>query len=219
MQMHGQTRPKFSWRPVVSSPSKLLFLPGASGIAAFWEPLGTRLLHPASREFVGYPGFGAIPADPDIKGLDDLATRVVQRIDQPTALIAQSMGGVIAILAALKRPQLVTHLVLTVTSGGLDTRRLGAVDWREDFIKANPHRPNWFVASRHDLTARLRHISAPVLLLWGDADPISPVAVGQKLEQLLPNAQLHVVAGGMHDLAQVHAQELAPLVDAHFARA
>jgi pimeloyl-ACP methyl ester carboxylesterase len=45
---------------------------------------------------------------------------VVQYIDEPTALIAQSMGGVIAARAALERPDMVTRLVLSVTSGGID---------------------------------------------------------------------------------------------------
>lgn len=56
-------------------------------------------------------------------------------------------------------------------------------------------------------------------LLWGDADPISPVAVGQRLAALLPQAQLHVFAGGDHDLGHALAHEVAPLIDAHLASA
>jgi pimeloyl-ACP methyl ester carboxylesterase len=54
-----------------------------------------------------------------------------------------------------------------------------------------------------------------MLLLWGDRDPISPLAVGERLRVLAPDARLHVVAGGEHDLAVTHAGELAPLVAAH----
>ena len=100
-------------------PAKLLFLPGASGNTQFWLPVAQRLAHPAENVHIGWPGFGSTPTDPSIQGLDDLAARVVADIQAPTALIAQSMGGVIAVLAALKKPQLVTHLVLTVTSGGI----------------------------------------------------------------------------------------------------
>ncbi|MDR3101590.1 MAG: alpha/beta hydrolase, partial [Paraburkholderia sp.] len=49
--------------------------------------------------------------------------------------------------------------------------------------------------------------------LWGDADPISPLTVGEKLLELLPNSELDVVSDGGHDLACVHARVLAPLVD------
>lgn len=198
-------------------PSKLLFLPGASGNTAFWQPLANELTTDVQKMILGYPGFGQEPAAPDVNDFDDLVRMVVSHIDQPTALIAQSMGGVIAIRAALEKPELVTHLVLTVTSGGLDTRELGAQDWQEAFVDANPTFPKWFVSFSADLTTEIRRISQPTLLLWGDADPISPVAVGQRLLELLPQARLHVVSGGNHDLARDHALALAPLVDSHLS--
>ena len=111
-------------------PSKLLFLPGASGNTDFWKPVSERIDHPEARVFCGWPGFGATPEDADVRGIDDLVARVVAHIDRPTAIAAQSMGGVIAIRAALQCPQLVTHLVLAVTSGGIDISDLGAEDWR-----------------------------------------------------------------------------------------
>ncbi|ASL42626.1 Non-heme chloroperoxidase [Burkholderia sp. AD24] len=118
------------------------------------------------------------------------------------------MGGVIAVLAALEKPERMTHLVLTVTSGGIDMRGSGAQDWRRGFLEANSSLPDWFVSFESDLTPALERVSQPVLLLWGDADPYSPVA----------DARLHVVSGGNHDLANVHAEQLAPIVDAHLLR-
>jgi poly(3-hydroxyoctanoate) depolymerase len=200
------------------APSKHLFLPGASGSTAFWQPLADRLTHRAEQHIVAYPGFGGTPAVPGIEGFNDLVRMVVSHIDRPTALIAQSMGGVVAIRAALERPALVTHLVLSVTSGGIDTRALGAADWRQGFIDANPTFPDWLTSFETDLTPELCRITQPVLLLWGDADPFSPPAVGRRLLELLPDAQLHIVPGGTHDLARDHAPELAPVVDAHLRR-
>jgi pimeloyl-ACP methyl ester carboxylesterase len=164
---------------------------------------------------VGWPGFGPTPAHPAFQSFDDLVADVVRRIDRPTALIAQSMGGAVALRAALARPDLVTHLVLAATSGGLDVGSLGAVDWRAGFLVANPTLPTWFTTHREDLSAQVPSITAPALLLWGDTDPISPVAVGQRLVSLLPRAQLQVVAGGGHDLARVFAGQVAPWIDAH----
>ncbi|NIE64751.1 alpha/beta hydrolase [Burkholderia sp. Ax-1719] len=195
------------------APTQLLFLPGASGDPAFWQPLADQLTHPATRRFAAYPGFGDVPADPDVEHFEDLVRKIVQQIDQPTALIAQSMGGVIALRAALAKTALVTHIVLAVTSGGLDTEALGAQDWRADFAAKNPHLPDWFLTLREDLTGELAYIQQPVMLLWGDEDPISPLAVGERLLELLPNSELDVVNGGGHDLANVHARVLAPLVD------
>ena len=194
-------------------PSKLIFLPGVSGNPAFWKPAAQRLVCPAQQVFFGWPGFGPTPSDPAINGIDDLVAMTVTEIDQPTALIAQSMGGVIAIRAALEKPELVTHLILSATSGGIDIASFGGEDWRPEFERENPALPPWFSSYREDLSGRLAGIKIPALLLWGDADPISPVAVGEALAALLPRASLHIVRGGKHDLAAVHAAKVAPLID------
>lgn len=199
----------------MSAPAKILFLPGASGHTGLWQPVSGLLTHPADKIFISWPGFGPTPPDPSVNGIDDLVARVVSEIDQPTALVAQSMGGIVAILAALECPALITHLVLCVTSGGIDTAALGAQDWRPDMLRDNPSFPRWFVGYKSDLSPRLAHISAPALLLWGDADPISPIAVGRRLSELLPKAHLHVIAGGHHDLAYTHATIVASLIDKH----
>lgn len=68
---------------------------------------------------------------------------------------------------------------------------LGAQDWRPDCAAANPNLPRWFLDDRTDLSARLAGLYMLVLLLWGDADPISPVRVGQRLAELLLRAELH----------------------------
>jgi len=203
---------------VMQRPTKLLFLPGASGSTAFWQPLANLLEYPGEKQIVGYPGFGSTPADPSVGSIDDLVQRIVKDIDQPTALIAQSMGGILAVRLALERPNLVTHLVLSVTSGGLDTRALGSTDWRPEFVKANPSLPQWFLSFESDLSSEFSRISQPVLLLWGDADPMSPVAVGAKLLELLPNADLRIIKGGHHDLAHEYAGELAPIVREYLLR-
>jgi len=57
----------------------------------------------------------------------------------------------------------------------------------------------------------------PVLLLWGEADPISPVAVGERLAALLPQGRLEVIPGADHDLGMLHADRVAPLIDAHLS--
>jgi pimeloyl-ACP methyl ester carboxylesterase len=196
-------------------PTKLIFLPGAGGSPHFWQPVANLLVHPARRVLLGWPGFGAVPINPKVQSIQDLVALVVDEIDQPSALIAQSMGGVIAIQAALKRPDLVTHLVLTVTSGGVNMSDLHAEDWRPAFIEANPTIPRWFAEYKDDISCAVGSVLAPALLLWGDADPISPVVVGLRLKELLPASNLHVFPGGKHDLANKLALSVAPLIDEH----
>lgn len=204
-----------AWRQRQGRPERLLFLPGAAGRTDFWQPLVARLRHPAEKIVLGWPGFGPTPPDPRVASLADLVDLVLSRIERPTALIAQSMGGVVALRAALARPELITHLVLCVTSGGLDTAALGAADWRPVLRAAQPQLPDWFADDRSDLSAALAALRIPTLLLFGDADPLSPVAIGERLAALLPDATLHVLTGGDHDLACTLAAAVAPLIDAH----
>src|SRR5207253_1145463 len=75
----------------------LMFLPGASGNLQFWRPVSAKLRHPGARHFMAWPGFGGAPHEPGVRGVDDLVARVVREITGPVALLAQSMGGVIAV--------------------------------------------------------------------------------------------------------------------------
>ena len=179
------------------------------------QPVGTLLPSDWSKEYFGWPGLGDQPHDPAIRGMDDLVRIVASRIDGPVDLVAQSMGGVIAAHVALAHPTLVRRLVLCVTSGGVDMTSLGAGDWRPDYRKSFPNAATWITAGKASPPLPVENIKAPTLLIWGDVDPISPVAVGRHLEARLPNAQLHVVPGGDHDLAQTHAGAVAALIEAH----
>ena len=199
----------------------LLFLPGASGNTHFWQQVYVHLQHAGEPIFFGWPGFGGVPHDPGVRGFNDLVGRVVSVLDQnaerPVAVLAQSMGGAIALHAALARPARVRHLVLSATSGGVDVSRLGGSDWRPSFARQFPDAPRWFAEHRSDLSEPLKTLDIPTLLLWGDADPISPVAVGEHLQQLLPRASLRVITGGDHDLVDTHADEVAPYIAAHLS--
>ena len=196
---------------------KILFLPGSGASPDFWKPVGALLPADWSMHYFGWPGLGDQPHDPAIEGMDDLVRMVAARMDDPVDLVAQSMGGVIAARLAIEQPRKVRRLVLTVTSGGVDMTGLGASDWRAGYRKSFPRAVAWITEPRAAGPLPVEKIAAPTLLLWGDADPISPVAVGKHLEARIPDARLHVVAGGDHDIAQTHAVELAPLIERHLA--
>jgi pimeloyl-ACP methyl ester carboxylesterase len=197
--------------------TKTLFLPGASASAAFWRPAAA--LMGLDGIFLAWPGLGNEPPDPGVNGIDDLVAPVCARMDTPVNVVAQSMGGLIAIKAALAAPQLVRRLVLVATSGGVPVADLGGADWRAAYYAAFPHAAAWIGEARTDLSAEITTIRAPILLLWGDSDPISPVAVGERLKSLLPDARLHVVTGGDHDLAVTHAPDVAALIERHLTAA
>ncbi len=195
-----------------SQTERLLFLPGAGGNVGLWEPVARGLSHAGTREFLTWPGFGGTLPDPAVTGLDDLVERVLAKLTDSVVLFAQSMGGLIALRVALSAPA-VRALVLSVTSGGIDFAGLGAVDWRPELERANPDLPRWFLDARDDLTKELPRVEVPTLLLWGDADPLSPVSVGRRLATLLPNADLVVVSGGAHDLVSECANDVLPHIE------
>ncbi len=204
----------------MTSPARpsLVFLPGAAGRAAFWRPVADRLAGLGPVRLVGYPGFDGAPADPGVRSLDDLSRWLVEQLPPGRChLIAQSMGGVLATRLALDLPGRVSRLVLVATSGGVDVRRLGAAEWREAYRASRPEVPGWFVADRTDLTDRLHEIRAPTLLLWSDADPVSPPAVGHFLVERIPGARLAFVTGGSHSFASERPDEVAAILRPHLA--
>lgn len=188
----------------------LIFLPGASGNTAFWQPV-IQLLQDDSTTVVAYPSFGGYADDVDVQSFESLQAYVLNQIQQPSVVVAQSMGGIFAVQAALQKPDQVQALVLVATSGGIDLSPFQVADWREDYQQSFTV-PDWFVQHQSDLTGSLERIQCPVLLIWGDADPISPVAVGQALHRQIPHAKLHIVSQGQHDLAYVHAEHVAQLI-------
>ncbi len=193
----------------------ILFLPGAGGSAEFWSPVVDLLPnHWASRR-LSWPGLGDEPHRSDVRALDDLVRLVVDQVEYQADIVAQSMGGVVAIRAALAAKGRVRRLVLTATSGGLDVGALGGIDWRDAYRRDYPQAANWITTAGQDLTPEFVQITAPTLLIWGDADPISPLAVGQRLQTLLPAATLRVIPGGDHDFAQTHAAQTARWIEEH----
>lgn len=188
---------------------RLFFLPGVGGSAAFWRPLGDQLPADWDKVYFGWPGLGENPADPKVNSYHDLVALVEAQLgDEPVDLLAQSMGGAIALTVALRNPGQVGRIVLAVTAGGMDVSELGAVDWRINYREEFAHVADWVMSERPDVSARLAEIHHPCLLIWGDNDPISPLAVGQHFEAHLPDASLMVVPGGQHDLIHARADEI-----------
>jgi pimeloyl-ACP methyl ester carboxylesterase len=190
----------------------LIFLPGASGSTTFWHPLINKLSHTESKQVIAYPSFGDEPSHQSVYDFASLSNYVLQQIQSESIVIAQSMGGIFAVQAAIARPDLVKGLVLLATSGGIDLTPFQVQDWRTAYQQQYLHYPDWFVSTHIDLSPQLETISVPVLLLWGDQDPISPVAVGQALQQKLQQAKLHMIQGGDHAFAEHYAEEVAAYI-------
>ena len=148
--------------------------------------------------------------------LDDLVDLVLAAMDEPVDIIAQSMGGVVAIRTALARPDAVRSLVLVATSGGIDLSRFDVEDWRPAYSAEFPHaQPFATDPQQVDLSDQLATIQARTLLVWSRGDTISPPEVGQYLASKLQRARLVILNHANHTFARDHADEVAPLILNH----
>jgi pimeloyl-ACP methyl ester carboxylesterase len=198
--------------------TKVFFLPGTGASPDFWKPVGSRLPSEWTKLYFGWPGLSDQPPDPTINSYDDLVRLVEAKLDGPVDLVAQSMGGLIAVRIALAQPTLVRRLVLTAASAGVDMMAFGAADWRPDYRKRYPKAAAWITGRRTAASLPLERILCPTLLIWGNADPISPLAVGQHLKARMPNAKLHIIASDDHRFAANRPDDIAPLIADHLAK-
>lgn len=193
----------------------IVFLPGASGRVEFWHPLLQHLN--AERVFnekiVAYPSFGTMPHHPKVIDFTSLMHHVIEQIPEHSIVIAQSMGGIFAVQAALQRHKKIQALVLIATSGGISLQDFDVADWRQDYQIALPNVPDWFIHAHINLQPALKNIDIPVLLIWGTEDAISPIAIGEYLQQQFRHATLQCVEGGQHDLAEQYAESITPWIN------
>ncbi|MEO8180288.1 MAG: alpha/beta fold hydrolase [Deltaproteobacteria bacterium] len=172
------------------SPPSITLIPGAAGLASFWDPIREQLPPSWQQHTFDLPGFGPVPADPEIQSYEQLVDWIARGLPRPGAVAGQSMGAFIALQLALRHPELVTHLALLVAAAGVDMARHGARDWRRDSGSASAANLAWTFAPVPDLTSELGRIRIPVLLVWATRDPISPLGVARQLQTDLPNARL-----------------------------
>jgi len=193
--------------------NKLVFLPGASGSQHFWQPLKAALTEYPDQQVIAYPSFDGVAPNLAIQNLHDLQEFVEKQIEDDSILIAQSMGGVLAVGLALKHPQKVKGLVLLATSGGLDLKTFHCADWRTDYRELFKTMPDWFEQDQTEFSRlQLESLDIPILLIWGDHDPLSTVQLGQYLARIFKNAKLHIIQGGDHFFANSHANQVAMLI-------
>lgn len=183
----------------------LVFLPGSSGHGSFWDPI-RKQLDGYSCAALDWPGLGGNPPLPEVRSFDDLVAWTIEQIDVPSVLIGQSMGGFVAMRVAIERPDLVTHLALAVTSAGVDRQRLGLDDWR---LQPQPGDAQWVADPQASLEEDIPKVRVPSLLLWADKDPISPLPLGRRLQELLPDAVLAVYPSDDHWVVLKHAADVA----------
>lgn len=66
---------------------------------------------------------------------------------------------------------------------------------------------------------KLRALTVPTLLLWGEDDPFAPVAGAHRFKEMLPHAELDVIPGAGHFVADDAPGDFAARITAFLARA
>jgi pimeloyl-ACP methyl ester carboxylesterase len=174
----------------------LVLVHGLTGAAANWVELVPELARLYTLLVPDLPGHGGSAPLPSAPNLDAFADRVRLLAERegmlPAAVVGHSLGGLIALRMALRRPQDVAAIVLAAPAGiGSATRR--AEFWISVFGFMRPARR---VSLMRGALARAPRLRSPVFNRYQVADPLSlsPSAV----EGFLAAHRLHtdVVTAG-----------------------
>jgi pimeloyl-ACP methyl ester carboxylesterase len=163
-------------------------------------------------------------------------------------VIGHSFGGRVAIRLAVEFPDAVTKLVLVDSAGirpkrtaryyrrvalaklGKAIARIGGPQGRRlrerivqrtaspDYLDAGELRGTFVRVVNEDLTSYLPRIAVPTLLIWGGQDHETPLADGQRMEKLIPDAGLVVFERAGHYSYLDEAQAFGKVVR-HFVAA
>jgi pimeloyl-ACP methyl ester carboxylesterase len=145
----------------------LLLVHGLGGAAANWLALAPLLL-PGRRvvvpELPGHGGSSALPAAPSLNAYAD---RIALLLDGPTAVVGHSLGGAITLRLAIRRPDLVSALVLAGAAGiSSGTRQARYALTMTGLIK-----PGKRIAPYRRRVARSGLLKTLVFGRWGVSDP------------------------------------------------
>ena len=214
----------------------IVLVHGAGGNARVYADLLAELRHPATA--VSLPG-RLDQAGPPLTSVGAMAEWVLEQ--RPRVLVGHSLGGAVAIEAALRTE--LEGLVLIATGARLRVHptilammeqaveqgvpaQLGA--WQastprdvvERFEAAVAQTPpesalaDWRAADAFDRMQDLARIECPTLVLGGTDDALTPEKYLRYLEAHLPNARLQMLDGAGHMAPYERPGEVAAAIDA-----
>ncbi|MBM2623793.1 alpha/beta fold hydrolase [Actinoplanes sp. LDG1-06] len=179
-----------------------------------------------------HPGFDGTPRPADLNSIRDLALFYNEMLEEDTTVIGNSIGGWIAAeMASLGSPRLVRAVL--VNAVGLDVpdhpvtdvrtlapAELAALSFHDPaLMAADPSRRGPDVAALAAYTGmrmtdptlrdRLKTVSLPVRVVWGESDGIVSPAYGRAYADAIPGAEFTLLPRAGH-LPQLEAPERLP---------
>ncbi|WP_315093859.1 alpha/beta fold hydrolase [uncultured Cellulomonas sp.] len=184
---------------------------------------------------VDLPGFGGLPRPSGPRSIGDLADALGRRLDSlaigPATLVGHSMGAQVVVELALRRPALVSHLVLLgpVTDPERATVPRQARDLFRDMLREPPSAnalvladylrcgPRWYLTElpamfRYPTLESVGRVRCPVLVVRGVDDPVARHRWAARLARAAVDGHLLEVAGARHVVQQRRALETAAAI-------
>lgn len=161
-----------------------------------------------------------------VMGLVDYVDRFIEHQGYTNVhVVGNSLGGHIAQLYVLRRPEKVRSMTLTGSSGLFENAmgssfpkrgnyeyikkktedvfydpKIATKEYVDDLYQTVNNRNKAIriittakSAIRHNLGDKLHDILCPTLLVWGKQDSVTPLFVGEKFNELIPNSQLSIL--------------------------
>lgn len=202
----------------------VVLLHGLSGSRRWWRftaPALARRFRVHIPELVGFGGSRRPVRQPDVREMAALVAEwLAEIVTEAPRIVGHSMGGQIALHLAVEQrmPErlvlvdasgLPRPLTLTegarLVAGALPPRRWGTPAFMPtlavDALRAGPLA--LLRATRHllsdDVRPLLPRVTCPTLLIWGELDPLIPVAHGQAMARSIPGARLVVLKDAAHN--------------------
>jgi 2-hydroxy-6-oxonona-2,4-dienedioate hydrolase len=213
----------------------LVLVPGLGLSGRYMLPLAAELAVHARVWVPVMPGFGSSdrPSEPlDLPAMGEFIVEWMAEVGiECAALVGNSMGCQIAVEAALRRPDRISHLVLDGPTIDSHARTMPQLIWRvaldalrepaslgfvqtAEWLATGPRRlaRTARCALDHVVESRIGAVRCPVLVVRSGRDPLVSQRWAEELCSSAPRGSLHTVPRGTHALPYSDPQLLAAVV-------
>jgi pimeloyl-ACP methyl ester carboxylesterase len=227
-------RPTWVLVPKKKGETVLLLHGGLSSSASLLDSIGPQLKKHFRLAAFDRRGHGKSPDTNEPFHYADMADETIgfiEHLDRGVHLVGHSDGAIVALLVALKRPDLVERAVLIGANFNhrgllaLEDMRVGSpafVKWSEKYAASSPdgigharivyEKSQRLFAQEPKLhRADLARVTRPVLVMAGD-DDVAKLSHTCALFESIPEAQLAIVPGASHALLKEHTQLCAAMI-------